>query len=93
MNQTEFLFNMFTQTHTLRFPDGRNVSAKIEAESPLDVYSIEWSGDLELLLTRKEEIPEKMRVSTLNSIFTIWEKDLGAKLETESSGTYDREER
>ncbi|HEY0908512.1 MAG TPA: hypothetical protein VGE35_04150 [Candidatus Paceibacterota bacterium] len=84
---------MFIKTYTLRFSDGRSVSAKIEAESPMGTYPIEWSGDLELLLTRKEEIPEKMRVSTLNSLFTIWEKDLGAKLKTESSGTYDREER
>ena len=93
MIRTGYHFNMFIQTHTLHFPDGRNVTAKISAESPVGVYPVEWSGDLEMLLARKEKIDEKIRVSSLNALFKLWERDMGAKLETTSSGTYDREER
>ena len=84
---------MFIQIHKLILPDGQVVTGKISAESPLEQYPIEWSGPVNLLPDIGVRTETLIRVSTLNSLFKNWSRITGGKLETESSGTYDIEER
>jgi hypothetical protein len=84
---------MFIQTHKLTLSDGKIITAKISAESPLGNYPVEWSGPVEALPSPRLNLNDKMSDSTLRLIFKSWARATGAKIETNSSGRYDRGER
>jgi len=77
---------MLTLTCTLRFPDGVSVTARLNAASPEAEYPVTYEGALDRLPKQfKEsdaEFPEFM--------FKTLGKRLGAELEIEKHGQYDR---
>ncbi len=82
---------MVTQTCKLVFKDGKIVTAKIVADSPISSVDVEWSGETNRVPS--ENLIRKIHVSTLRALFKNLAKDLDAKFEESVEGTYERWER
>jgi hypothetical protein len=77
---------MLTRTCTLKFPNGKTITATVVAPSPVYRGSIRYAGDLNLLPLPRKEMASP---SVLDAHFANLAEDLGAVFSTTQSGHYD----
>lgn len=77
---------MFTQRCILNLKSGQTIQAEAVASSPDDVVKIAYSGAVSLL----PRIHETGDVASLRVFFENLSEELGADLQTEEAGEFDR---
>ena len=77
---------MLALTCKLQFPDGATITARLEAASPEGEYRVAYEGAVDRLPKHLDQSD----VGFMEFTFKAWASQLGAELQIERQGQYDR---